>query len=105
SYDLRYPSAGLMRSPFGPGAGSCRPKAIRDRSVVLQQVPEIAIQVLEHRYRAVGLLGWRANEVDPGSPVPLIVTPEILRLEEEKHTATSLVADHRELIRSRGSGE
>jgi hypothetical protein len=50
----------------------------------LHQIPQIAVEVLEHGDLAVGLLGRRADEADALGGEVGIVAPEIVGLQEQK---------------------
>ena len=54
------------------------------RLVVLQEIPAIAIEVLENRDRAVRLLAWCASELHAGLDIAAIVAPEVVGLQEQE---------------------
>src|SRR3569832_966738 len=64
----------------------------------LYQVPERAVEILEHRHRAVRSLTGLAHEFDAGSLVGVEVAPEIIGVQEQEHSPSRLVADARDLL-------
>src|SRR5262245_57556236 len=56
------------------------------------QIPPVAVQVLEHRDRAVALGARRLGEPDPRPRHPVVLRREIVGLQEERHAAPRLVA-------------
>ena len=63
------------------------------------QIPEVAIQVFEHRDFAVWLdLGW-SHKNNAFGPVCRVITVEIIGVEEEGDSSSGLVADVRLLFR------
>jgi hypothetical protein len=69
------------------------------------QVPAIAIQVLEHGDLAIGLDGGRSHEADAGFGVGGEVAVEIVGVEEQEDAAGGLVADGGVLFGRGGAGE
>ena len=65
---------------------------------VLDQIPQVAVQVLKHRHRAVVLRFRFPNKFDATLRHIIIVAPEIICAEEQKHSAPTLVADKSFLI-------
>jgi hypothetical protein len=59
----------------------------------LDQVPEIAVEIGEHRNRAVGFMARLFLEKHALRQHRLVVAGEIIRLQEQKDAAASLVAD------------
>lgn len=72
---------------------------------MLDQIPAVAIEILEHRDDAIGLLGGRADEADALRHHRPIVAPEIVGGEEQQHPSPRLIPDEARLIRRRGPGE
>ena len=64
----------------------------------LEQIPKIAIQILEYGNRAIRLRFWFSNEDNPLGSVVIVISPEVVRVEEEEHTARGLIADSLKLI-------
>ena len=71
----------------------------------LHQVPQVAVEVLEHGDLAVGVLGRRADEADAASAVGGIVAVEIVGLQEQEDAPACLVADEGLLLRLGSAGE
>jgi len=61
----------------------------------LDEVPEVAVEVLEHGDLAVGLLGGRAHEADAAGAVGGLVAVAIVGLQEQQDAPAGLVADER----------
>lgn len=59
----------------------------------LDQVPEIAVEIGEHRHRAIGFVAWRLVELDAFRQHCLVVAGKIVGFEKEKDPAAGLVAD------------
>ena len=88
-------------SPKGPAPaarpitdGACRASPLR-----LDQIPQIAVEVGEHRHRAVGLVARRLPELDAALKHRRMVAGEIVRLQEQEDAAAGLVADRRDAPR------
>ena len=71
----------------------------------LNEIPEVAVEVLEHGDCAIGLLGGRADEADTFGSHSVIVAPEIVGAQEQKDAPARLVADEGLLLGRRGAGE
>src|SRR6185503_701571 len=71
----------------------------------LHQVPQIAVQIREHRHAAIGRVDRRADEAHAFGEERRIVAFEIVGVEEEEDAPARLVADERRLLPSRGAGE
>lgn len=69
------------------------------------QVPAIAVKVLEHGDLAIGLGGWRADEVDAGRGEGGEVAVEIVGGEEQEDAACGLIADRAGLLGRDGAGK
>ncbi len=72
---------------------------------MLQQIPKVAIQILKNGDSSVGLLFGRAHKNDTFGFVTAVVAINVVRLEEQKHPATSLIADVRGLLFISGTGQ
>jgi len=70
----------------------------RSGLAVLEQVPAIAVKVLEHRDLAIGLVGGRADEAYTGCGEGGEVAFEIIGGEEQEDPPRRLVADRRFLF-------
>jgi len=71
----------------------------------LEQVPEVAVEVLEDGDGAVGVSFRFADEGDAGGLVAGVVAPEVVGVEEEEDAAAGLGADAGFLLRGGGAGE
>jgi hypothetical protein len=71
----------------------------------LNQVPEVAVEVLEDCHGAVGVGGGRADEAHAPRAEGAIVAPEVVRLEEQENAPARLVADEGLLLRRGGAGK
>jgi hypothetical protein len=58
----------------------------------LHQVPEVAVEVLEHGDGAVGVLGRRADEADAAGAEGGVVPAEIVGAKEEEDVPARLIA-------------
>lgn len=65
----------------------------------LQQIPQVSIQILEHRDHPVRLFLRLADESDSLRDHLVIVSPEIVGVEEEEHSPACLIPDKRFLLR------
>lgn len=63
------------------------------------QIPQIPIQIGKNGHGAVGSLVWFPDELDAGGHHMMVVTPEVIGLQEKEDTAAALVADERFLDR------
>src|SRR3546814_7767072 len=68
-------------------------------------IPTIAIKVLEHGHRAIGLVAGLADELHASGDKAIVVSPEVVGLQEQEDTAASLIADEDRLLRRRCAGE
>ncbi len=48
-------------------------------SFMLNQIPEVAIQVFKHRHRSVGLIDWLSDEFNPLGQHLIVITPKVIR--------------------------
>ena len=71
----------------------------------LHQVPQVAVEILEHGDVGVRLLGGRADEADAAGAVGFVVAVEIVRLQKQKDAPARLVTDEGLLLRRGGAGE
>jgi hypothetical protein len=71
----------------------------------LQEIPLVAVEVFENGDGAVGFLARRLEEMHAAGLVSLVITPEVVGVEEEKDPAAGLIADGQGLLRSGGFGE
>ncbi len=71
----------------------------------MHEIPEIAVQILEHRDLAVILGSGLADEVDAGFCVGGVIAGEIVGGEEQEDAAAGLVADRLRLFGRGGAGE
>jgi hypothetical protein len=71
----------------------------------LDQVPEVAVEILPNRDAAIGLVGGWADPCDPGGGEGGVVAGKIVGGEEEEHAAAGLVADVLGLMVGGGAGE
>src|SRR5580692_3548373 len=71
----------------------------------LQQVPQVTVQILEHRDHAVALRLRIAHEDDTPGLIGRVVAPEMIGVQEQKDPATGLIAYARCLLRACGSGQ
>ena len=74
-------------------------------SLQLQQVPKIPVQVSENSNCAVRLAFWFPHERNPERNHVVVISPEVVGIEKQKDSATSLVANEWFLLRLRGSRE
>ena len=65
------------------------------------QIPQIPVQILKHCDHPVGLVIRLPDKFDTNRKHLNIVTPEIIRAEEQENPATGLVADRGFLLRGR----
>ena len=70
----------------------------------LQQVPQIAVQILENRDRSVALDLGLTHEGHAPRKHLLIVAPEIVCIEKQEDATTRLISDPRYLILARRLG-
>lgn len=71
----------------------------------LQEVPEVAVKILEHGDGAVLFLFWLAHEDDAFRQIGAVVAPEVVGVQEEEYTAPGLVSDPRGLLGTDGTRE
>jgi hypothetical protein len=71
----------------------------------LEKIPKIAIEVFEDGYDAVWFFLWVTNEGDTLGPIGVVVAPEVIGVQEEQHSATSLITDARLLMLRRGASQ
>src|ERR1051326_6913039 len=69
------------------------------------QIPEIPVEVFEHRNSAVRLVLRRPYKDNSLRLVAFVVSPETVRVEEQEYTTARLLADTRLLLRSRCPGQ
>ena len=75
----------------------------RPRFVQLQQIPKVTIEVLEDRDRAVGFVGRWPHKDHAPVLVRMVITPEILRVQEEEDAAAGLIPDASGLLSPDGT--
>src|SRR5580698_9277694 len=80
--------------------------AERSRRLVLQrgllkfqQIPQIPVQIFKHRDRSIHFFAWRSSELNSSCHHLTVVSPEVVSVQEEKHSAAGLVADSASLFR------
>ena len=69
----------------------------------LQEIPEIAIKILEHRHSAVRLFLGLPYEHDALCFVGLKVLPEVIGEQEQENPTTGLVPNSRRLLNAYGA--
>src|SRR5688572_9026100 len=69
------------------------------------EVPQVAVEILEDGNRAIVCDGRFADELDPALDHVAIVAPEVIRPQEESDPAARLVAHERRLSWLRRAGE
>src|SRR5688572_33221298 len=69
------------------------------------EVPQVAVEILEDGNRAIVCDGRFAVELDPALDHVAIVAPEVIRPQEESHPAARRVAHERRLSGLRRGGE
>ena len=69
----------------------------------MHQVPEIAVEILEHGDRPVALFRWLAHENDTPAFVDVEIAPEVVRVEKQEHATSRLVSYTRQLLGSHGT--
>src|SRR5688572_28985387 len=69
------------------------------------QIPQVAVQILEHRDRAVALDTWWTYKLNATLYHAVVVPPEIVGRQKEGDAATGLVADEVFLHGVRWAGE
>ena len=77
--------------------GAKKKLSIPSVRVRLNQIPLVAIKVLEHCHGTVQLLLRFADELDPSGFVGLIVAGKVVGIQKQEHPATGLIADGRHL--------
>ncbi len=68
-------------------------------AIYLEKIPEISINVFEYGNSAVALLTWVFPEANSFFPHGMEVLPEIIRMQEEKDSASCLGANSVGLFR------
>jgi hypothetical protein len=77
-------------------------KAVRRNSAPrLHKVPPVTVQILAHGHCTVGLFLRLADEDDAPRPARLVISPEVVGMQEQEDAAASLIADHYGLFISR----
>ena len=71
----------------------------------LKEIPQIAVQILEHRNRPVRLFFGLTNEPDSIRYHAGVVPPEIVSVQEERDAPSSLISDIWLLLWGRGPSE
>ncbi len=71
----------------------------------LQEIPQIAIEILKNRHGPVRLLPGRPNELNPSCSITLVISPEIIGVQEQKNPASRLCADSGPLLGRRCPGQ
>ena len=71
----------------------------------LDQVPAVAVKVLEHRHSPIGFATRRLEETDARAQHPAVVALEVVGLQEQHHPAAALVADAGGLVRTDRLGQ
>src|SRR6185437_9771978 len=90
--------------PCGEGrAGGSSGRCAHPRLLRLDQVPAVAVEVLEHRHGAIGLVPRRLEKKDAVGGEGCKIATEIVGLEEEADPPAGLVADGRHLLLVRGA--
>lgn len=72
---------------------------------VLQQIPQIAVEIFEHRDGAVRLVAGAFGEAHPGGGEGGMIACEIIGGEKQEDAARRLVADRGHLFGRGGAGE
>src|SRR5688572_33129789 len=88
----------------GPGTAKLFPIGNNSRRR-LQEVPEVAVEILEDGDGAVLFLFWLAHEDDAFRQIGAVVAPEVVGVQEEEYTAAGLVSDPRGLLGTDGTRE
>lgn len=71
----------------------------------LDQVPQIAVEVLPHRDPAIVVIGGRADPLDPGGGEAGVGAGEVVGGDEQEDATAGLVADVSGLVVGGGAGE
>ena len=71
----------------------------------LNQIPQVAVQVLENRDCAVGGIFRFPDEFNSQGEHMIVITPKIISLQKQEHASASLAADIFLLFTGRGPGE
>src|SRR5512141_3223235 len=80
--------------------GKClRFGSVRDRCRQAYEIPQVAVEIIEHGDRAVRLDLWFADELDSALSHSIVVAPEIVRGEKQEDPAASLIPDCTFLLR------
>lgn len=71
----------------------------------MEEIPTGAVQILEYGHGTVRLLAWRPNKANTNTNHAVVVSPEVIGLQEEEHPAAGLIADERLLLLGGGAGQ
>lgn len=71
----------------------------------LHQIPQIAVQILEHRHPTIIVGRRRPRPLDPGGSEGGMVAIEIVGRQEQEHPPAGLVSDIARLMLGRGARE
>src|SRR5262245_52050274 len=71
----------------------------------LQQIPHVAVKIFEYCDNAIRFDLGRANELNTSCFVALVIAPEIVGVQEQKHPPSSLHPDTRLLLPGRRFGK
>src|SRR6476619_2723037 len=80
-------------------------RSLPGSSARLDEIPGIAIQILENGDQAVGLLIGLANKSDALRFQRFVIARQIIRIQEEKYPTAGLVADALTLLVIHGARE
>jgi hypothetical protein len=61
--------------------------------MVLDEVPPVSIQVFEYGNSAIRFCFWRPNKMNSLCTIVIVITPEIIGLQEKKDPPARLVTD------------
>lgn len=64
----------------------------------LQQIPQIAVQIFEHRNHPIRLFFRLADELDALRDHLVVISPKIVGVDEEIYSPACLIADERFLL-------
>src|SRR5690554_2819021 len=95
----------IKRPPSGDQASSGGSGRVRVRTVVLQQIPKVAVQILEHRHGPVRLLFRLAHEDHAGGDEAVVIAPEVICLQEQENPPAGLLTNQGDLLRRRRTRE
>jgi hypothetical protein len=71
----------------------------------LDEIPTVAVEILKDSNSAVRLVTRRLDETHASAPHALMVAGEVIRVEEQEHSPSRLVADSLPLRISGGTGQ